>query len=259
MSSEPIPGPGIYGTPAPRASKIEDLETVARFIQRYQNLVDAHAWRRLESFKEAFGRLRPTIQDLIGQSLERNRQQARSFNLFNVLHLEAREDLVHTPLLADLLSPQGAHGQGYLFLHAFIDALTASHAGFPAPVEAIADHPWFVEAHKYIGDGAPDIVLACPGLSYLLVLENKVYADEQPDQLARYARWMEGQQETYSSQALLYLTPTGEASETAGSAAYYRISYRREIAGLLKASLTDISAPHLRETIHQYLEVIQNF
>ena len=258
MTAETIPGPGIFGS-APRGSELDDLEAVARFHQRYQNLMDAHAWRRVENFKEAFKGLRPTVQDMLDQDRDRNRQEARSFNLFRVLHLEAREELVHTPFLADLLDPQGAHGQGFLFLHAFIDALSAAHSGFPAPVEELAAHAWFVETNRYIGGGGPDIVLTCPGLSYLLVLENKVYADEETGQLARYAAWMESQREIYPSQALLFLTPTGDPSETAGGAAYYPVSYRREIVGMLKAALPEIAAPHLRETIRQYLDVIQHF
>ncbi len=258
MTAEPLPGPGIFGAP-PRGGRIEDLEAVARFHQRYQNLVDAHAWRRVELFKEAFAQFRPPLAELLDRAREEDRRQARNFNLFQVLHLEAREELVHTPLLAHMLDPKGSHGQGLLFLHAFMDALTVAHGDFPAPVEALDAHAWFVEAHKYIGHGAPDIVVACPGLGFLLVVENNVFADDDDGQLARDATWMESQREAYPSQALVYLTPAGEEAESAPGTAYYRASYPGEVAAMLKAALPEIGAPHLRETVRQYLEVIQNF
>ncbi|MFB0515789.1 MAG: PD-(D/E)XK nuclease family protein, partial [Candidatus Neomarinimicrobiota bacterium] len=182
---------------------------------------------------------------------------APSFNVFKVLQLEAREDDVHTPFLADLLNPQGAHSQKYLFLRAFINAMLQIHSGFPAPEDDIEQHTWFVEAHKYIGQGTLDIVVSCPSLSYLIAIENKIYAGEQADQLARYASWLDDNREWYSSQALVYLTPTGELSETADPTTYFTASYHGQIAGMLKAALPGISAPHLRETVLQYLEVIQ--
>lgn len=257
MNTESVLGPGIFA-PAPRGGEVEDVEAVTRFLQRYQNLKDAHTWRDVENFKQAFSSLHPVIQSMLNDAEEQNRLQAASFNVFRVLHLEAKEDEVHTTFLADLLNPKGAHGQKHLFLHAFLDAMLNSHGNFPPPEKSIEQHTWFVESQKYIGEGTLDIVVSCPALSYLIVIENKIYAGEQEDQLARYARWMNSNREWYTWQALIYLTPTGEASATADTATYYPASYRGQIAGMLKAALPDISAPHLRETILQYLEVIQN-
>lgn len=234
------------------------MEAFTRFLQRYQNLKDAQTWREVENFKQAFSSLSPVIQSMLNDAEEQNRLQAASFNIFKVLHLEAKADEVHTTFIADLLNPKGAHGQKHLFLYAFIDTMLNSHGNFPLPEESIEQHAWFVEPQKYIGEGTLDIVVSCPALSYLIAIENKIYASEQEDQLARYAGWMYDNRERYKWQALIYLTPTGEASATADAAIYYTASYHGQIAGMLKAALPDISAPHLRETILQYLEVIQN-
>ncbi len=256
MNTESVLGPGIFATP-PRGAKVENLESISRFLQRYRNLKDAQAWRHVEDFKQAFHNLRPQIQTMLEETAEQNRLHASSFNVFRVLHLEAREDEVHTPFIADLLNPLGAHGQKHLFLRAFIDAMLESHSSFPLPEEDIENHTWFVEPQKYIGQGTLDIVVSCLSLSYLIAIENKIYAGEQEDQLARYVGWMQDNRQWYNRQALIYLTSTGEASETADPTTYYTASYRGQIAGMLKTALPGISAPHLRETILQYLDVIQ--
>ncbi|UCD37146.1 MAG: PD-(D/E)XK nuclease family protein [Fidelibacterota bacterium] len=256
MTVETVPGPGIFATP-PRGKKIDDLESVTRFIQRYKNLKDAQAWRHVENFKEAFNGLRPEMTGMLAEANEKVRLHAPNFNLFRLLHLEAREDELHTPLVAELLNPRGVHGQEFLFLRTFINAMQQSHSQFPSPGEDFEQHTWFVETQKYTGQGTLDIVVSCPALSYLVVFENEVYAGEQPDQLERYTAWMHDNSEYYPTQALIYLTPTGEPSETADRTTYYTASYRGQIAGMLRNALPGISAPHLREIILQYLDVIQ--
>jgi hypothetical protein len=195
---------------------------------------------------------------MLNDAEEQNRLQAASFNVFRVLHLEAKEDEVHTTFLADLLNPKGAHGQKHLFLHAFLDAMLNSHGNFPPPEKSTEQHTWFVESQKYIGEGTLDIVISCPALSYLIAVRNRLFDGEQDDQLDRYARWMHNNRERYEWQALIYLTPTGEVSETADPATYYTASYHGQVAGMLKAALPEISATHLRGTVLQYLEIIQN-
>jgi len=256
MNAESVLGPGVFATP-PRGARVEDVESYARFLQRYRNLKDAQAWRHVENFKQAFNGLQPTLQAMLEQAKEQNRLYAPAFNIFRVLHLEAREEDVHTPLLADLLNPRGTHDQKTLFLRAFIDTMLKSYSNFPPPEEDIGKHSWFVEPHKYIGQGTLDIVVSCPSLSYLIAIENEIYTGEQEDQLPRYAHWMANNREWYNWQALVYLTPSGEAAEGADPTTYYAASYRGHISGMLKDSLPGISATHLRETILQYLDVIQ--
>ncbi len=235
-----------------------NVESVSRFLQRYQNLKDAQAWRNVENFKQAFSNLRPVIQGMLDNVDEQNRLQAASFNLFRILHREARTDEVHTAFLAELLNPKGSHGQKYLFLRAFIDAMLNTHSNFPPPEESIEQHTWFVEPHKYIGEGTLDIVISCPALNYLIAVRNRLFDTEQGDQLDRYARWMHINRERYTWQALIYLTTMGESSETADPATYYTASYHGQVAGMLKAAMPEINATHLRGTVLQYLEIIQN-
>ncbi len=256
MNAESIMGPGVFAPP-PKSGETVNVESIAHLLQRYQNLKDAQAWRSVENFKQSFSGLRFVVKEMLGKAAEQNRLHATTFNIFRVLNLEAKADEVHTTFIADLLNPKGAHGQKYLFLHSFLEAMHNSHSTFPLPEESLTDYAWFIEPRKYIGEGTLDIVITCPALNYLVVIANMLYDDEQGDQLVRYIRWMEGNRQQYTWQSLIYLTSSGEAAESTGSAACYPASYHGQVAGMLKSALPQISAPHLRETILQYLEVIQ--
>ena len=256
MTTETVPGPGIFATPS-RERKVQDLEVFSRFLQRYRNLIDARAWQYVENFKEAFNSLRPPMVSMLAEAEEKVRLHAPEFNLFKVLHLETRENEIHTPLIAELLDPRGAHGQKFTFLRAFLQAMQNNHSNFPVPDQDVEQAVWFVETQKYIGQGTLDIVVSCPALSYLLAIENQIHTGEQPDQLERYTHWMADNREWYSTQALIFLTPAGDESETAVPGSYFTASYHNQISAMLRSALPGISASHLRETILQYLEVVQ--
>ncbi|HUP77078.1 MAG TPA: PD-(D/E)XK nuclease family protein [Pirellula sp.] len=46
------------------------------------------------------------------------------FDIFEFLNIARREDVLHTPMLAGLLDPFGAHGLGSLFLGKFLELLS---------------------------------------------------------------------------------------------------------------------------------------
>lgn len=256
MTTETVPGPGIFAT-QPKSSRTTDPEPLTRFIQRYQNLIDAQAWRDVEKFKESFNSLQPTIKSMLDEMEEQIRLHAPTFNIFKILHLEGRADEIHTPLLASLLNPQGEHGQGHLFLNAFIQAMALSHEYFPVPDGEIDKQQWFVAAHKYIGRGTLDIVLSSPAMSYQLVIRNRIYTDDEDSGLQRYLTWLEDNRDYYRQQALVFLTPTGEEVEHLDPHSYFTASYRGQIAEALRKALPGISAAHLRETILQYLDIVR--
>lgn len=96
-----------------------------------------------------------------------------------------------------------------------------------------------------------------------IVIENKIYADDQPCQLVRYRKYAKKDTNDYR---LLYLTLDGkEASEKStrnklkDQEDYYAISYGNEIIKWLAACLFDsIRHPIVRETIIQYQSLLRN-
>lgn len=89
-----------------------------------------------------------------------------------------------------------------------------------------------------------------------MVIENKIGAPEQPEQLQRYYAWLQ-QQHEYRNRALVYLTLDGRKSLTAGNNPYFCLSYGEDIAGWLQAALSGVKAIRVREVLGQYLEVVR--
>ena len=95
-------------------------------------------------------------------------------HLFNPLEAIDIGETTHSRLLGDLLNPKGKHGQGGLFLHAFLEGL-----GVPNPSEG----KWLIT----IEDGRVDLCLWRLSPPSVIIIENKSnWAVDQENQLYRY-------------------------------------------------------------------------
>ena len=118
---------------------------------------------------------------------------------------------------------------------------------------------WHVEIEKYAGvHGNLDIIIFCREIGYLLVVENKIGAGEQKDQLRRYARWLKSQSDNFATRQLVFLTPTGREAVTAADESYICLSYHRDIRAWLVSSAEQTDAPPVKEVLRQYIQVIQD-
>jgi hypothetical protein len=68
----------------------------------------------------------PQFEDARAAYAEHERTQASRFCLIRLLGIEELEK-THSRILADLLNPQGTHGQGRLFLEGFLDHIGLAH------------------------------------------------------------------------------------------------------------------------------------
>jgi hypothetical protein len=188
---------------------------------------------------------------------ELNKHRASAFNIINLLGLQYYES-THSAIIADLLNPEGSHGQMHLFLEAFLEICNKTSPLFPKPSKDIRQYFWFVEKEKSTSFGRLDIVVSCPELKYMFVVENKIWAAEQQDQLERYSHWLKIRKKSFPTSAIIYLTPKGEKSSTGDERDYYRMSYNPEMLSWLDAIIPKIQASRVRETIVQYRETVAN-
>lgn len=235
------------------------LDQLTGFLNRYRSFTDQLNATRLEQFRFDFGRIKAELTRLRTEADEQDRLVASRFNVFRLLGVADAEVTTHSALLADLLDPQGSHAQGHLFLDRFLKACKAKFAGFPVPAGELTSSRWVVEKEKATSWGNLDLVVSCRSLGYLLVIENKIWAVEQPEQLKRYYEWMQGRRDRFLDQVLIYLTPRGVESHTGAGCPYFPLSYRDNLKAWLEASLAEVRAPRVRETLVQYLEVISAF
>ncbi len=232
------------------------LSDVEGFLDRFRRLMKQTAAVRLAGFKAGFGHLAAGMRAILSLMAEIERVTAPEHNLLRILGVALDEDHTHTPILAHLFDPNGSHGQKHLYLEGLLK-LCGNEKEFSLPEGDIRTASWFVETQKVIGFGILDLVIKCPRLKYLLVIENKVGVSEQKLQLSRYHDWMQTQQRFYPQQTLVYLTPQGREAVSAEGCKYVRLSYRHHIAKMLKELLPSTQAPCVRETIRQYLAIIE--
>lgn len=188
---------------------------------------------------------------------EKHRLEAQltgiDFNIFSITKMETKEVNTHSAMIAELLNPQGRHHQGDVFLRLFIDnvlGLTGIDPPDYAKASVIAEH--------YIGElGRIDIVIRLP--QHLIVIENKINAADQKNQLVRYSEWMAKQVQT--ERHLYYLSKYGgEASELShgGKTKYTPISYQTDITYWLELALKEVAmVPMVSGAILQYLSLVK--
>lgn len=143
----------------------------------------------------------PQIQLLKDKYEELAAVTGEDYNVFSILGVETDEVRTHSAFLADLLNPQGAHRQGAAFQKLFLK-VALNHS------ELEKDSKTFqVRKEAFTGHGRIDILLekddAC------IVIENKIYADDQDAQMERYYDYATSKRLSEKQIELVYLTLDG--------------------------------------------------
>jgi hypothetical protein len=191
--------------------------------------------------------------------MEENRKvnllEAPEFNIFTLTRVIGSE-LFHSRFLANLLNPTGTHGQGSLFIDTFLQHFLDDW--YELTHSKLNSEEWRVHTEKVTSNGNFDIFAMNRYSGMLFIIENKIYASEQENQLRRYHNWMktETQLMDFPRQHLYFLTPSGYLSGTLEEDRYTVLSYRIDIATWLSNSIELIQATGLREVIKQYISAI---
>ena len=164
----------------------------------------------------------------------KRREQGEFFNVFGVIGLRTDEVRLHSALLAELLYPRGEHGVGNLFLKAFLEIIGIE--------EGYIDYNRCSSnlKERYIGTktasegGRIDIIIEDG--NHALIIENKIYAADQENQLLRYYNY--GRKKFPDGFKLLYLTLEGCEPDECSLGGYdfdkQIISYKDEIVKWLE-------------------------
>lgn len=217
---------------------------------------------RMRDFKSDFKRVKSGLVIINRLNREILRLSPESFNIFSLLGVGHLEVKTHSVLLADLLNPNGCHGQGILFLVTFLETCTNlksqhKNESFPLHPQDVIKDSWFVEREKTTQYGNMDVVISNPSIKQLMVIENKIYATEQKDQIYRYAQWVKSKIDYYPHSAVLYLTLDNKPAESDGGSDYFKIGYKQEIKVWLERTLGMIQAPKVSEIIRQYIDLLR--
>lgn len=221
-----------------------------RQIQRGENL-------RNESFQGSFLRLKLDFERFLSEAGERVPVEAPGFNIFYLLGVTRDEVRTHSRFLAELIKPSGSHGQGNLFLKKLLEYCESKYKTFPRMQYDKELEHWNAFTEETVNTGRLDILVSNSMLGNLIVIENKVDAFEQNEQLKRYKHWMDNQTMEYKTQALIFLTIRGQKPTTNLNSEIYTLSYRHDIVNWLQDALIEIQAPVVTETVRQYIDVVK--
>ena len=167
------------------------------------------------------------------------REERRAFNVFSMLRAEDDEVNLHSRFLFEVLNPQGTHGMGTAFLERFL-----AQAGLET-----FDVTTATVQREY---QSMDIFIA-NAVRQAVILENKLFAPDQPKQLQRYYKAV--RKEGYRDVKVLYLTLYGDvpSADSAGNLdeeILTLISYADDVRDWLAHCIENILLP---PTIHMTL------
>lgn len=214
-------------------------------------------WRNGNDSADALNDLLSRISEMKRKFENMTRVLARRGDEFNVFALCGVDhyETVHSRILAELLSPKGSHGQKGAFLIEFCRLFKIPMFSEKAIVTTeVTAKVRGVEGRRF------DILIE-DGES-ICIIENKIFAGEQPEQLKSYSEWLKGI--TKKNKTLIFLTPNGrEGVSAVDSASYKAVAYLKDggndICDWLElCRRVAIDAPFVRESISQYINHIKN-
>ena len=155
----------------------------------------------IKSQKEDFEKLFMAMsKGYMAAKAEADRQRAmgkHDYNIFTLFHDFSDEVNLHSNFIASLLDPNGDHYKGDLFLKLFLEMCGIDDFSIDTSTATVFKE--FKHIDIYISDGKKHIIL-----------ENKVYANDQPTQIARYIDTIQNEGAKDEDIYVLYLHPDGE-------------------------------------------------
>ncbi|PWA09803.1 PDDEXK-like family protein [Flavobacterium laiguense] len=195
------------------------------------------------------------------------------FNIFSLLNLTSNEVRTHSAFIGELLNIKGSHGLKDIPLRLFIQMLENKFIHIEnrdEESEKMIDSERFkidtnaakTTIEKHIGKlndektegGRIDIIVEDSGKK-ALIIENKIYAGEQENQLIRYYNYDK-------KSPILFLTLRGSEPKSAKRLVknedYFNISYKEDITKWLGDCIKEATdKPMLREVLKQYVYLIK--
>lgn len=172
------------------------------------------------------------------------------FNIFKICGVNHYEN-THSSIIAEFLNPNGTHGLKSKFLESFILSL-GSHFS----IENFNYENAKVRTEHSTEEGRIDILIE-DNQNKAIIIENKIYAKDQPEQLKRYNRYAQVYTNGYR---IIYLTLWGDDASTQSGegVSYLPISYKQDIINWLESCVAIASRfPIVRETIIQYINHVK--
>jgi hypothetical protein len=175
------------------------------------------------------------------------------FNAFLTIGVN-KQEVMHSQFIAMLLNPKGEHKHGAKFLELFLQKLE---------IKEFVTKNAIVSIEKYAQGRRFDISIESQ--NQLIIIENKVWAIDQPRQLIDYYNYGIG---TGNKVFMIYLTPYGRlpSDDSLGNGELPQekitcISYEKHILEWLEdclSALSELKNMRLKLSLEMYEELVRN-
>lgn len=169
--------------------------------------------------------LQQLLKDVYEATKDIKQEKAEAFDVVGTCI--GTQETIHSKFLAELLNPHGSHGLGSAFLEAFYEQIELNE---------LTPKNSSIKTEFTCPEGKMDIVIS--NENDTVVIENKIYALDQSDQLKRYSEWLNKQEK--ANKKLIYLTLDGHEASNAKGIDYQQISYRNDILQWLDKCIAEI-------------------
>lgn len=179
--------------------------------------------------------------------------KGEKFNIFSVLKMERLEVETHSALIYELINPLGTHCQGNKYLDLFVRHVLN--------IDDFDLTDVCVKREEMTDEGRR-IDLSIKNKKYFIVIEMKIDAGDQPQQLSDYKIYADSKEFTTK---LYYLTLDGKDASNESitddkneKVDYAKISFSYHMLEWIEACIEKSSLlPTIRETLLQYANVIR--
>ncbi len=207
--------------------------------------------------------LQQLLKDVYEATKDIKQEKAEPFDVIGTCI--GTQETIHSKFLAELLNPHGSHGLGSAFLKAFYEqiGLKDFHSeGCSVRTEVICEEKGKKKTQEKENEGQRSngrIDIVIKNSQELVVIENKIYAQDQQRQLQKYDAQMKNKYPKDNAKALLYLTLDGHEASDPGNTSYKRISYKDDILRWLEKCIyiAEGNNAFTKAILVQYQELIK--
>lgn len=184
---------------------------------------------------------------------ELQKHRGDKFNIFSILKMERLEVNTHSAFLYELIDTEGTHYQGDKYLRIFIDKVLKIE-NFDFENVKVGRETFTNTSRK--------IDFTIKNKDYYIVIEMKIDARDQDNQLSDYFKYANNQNKEFTK--VYYLTLDGKDASLKSFKSneeleYERISFQFHILDFIEKSIEKSSnLPIIRESLIQYKNLILN-
>ena len=217
--------------------------------------------------KENYQKVLTDVYKIVDAHEKAIKASGERFNIFEIIGRTSDECGTHSAFLAEMLRPSGLHGFGSLFLKLFINVLNigmSSAFDFDSAIVEVEEHTGYLSDDSERG-GRIDIIIY-DNKNNGIVIENKIYANDQYKQLYRYDQYAKSKFKNYQ---ILYLTLDGKSPDEASingingklesGKHFIQISYKEHISKWLTECIqASETKSQVKISLKQYHHIIKD-